>query len=238
MKKILLLQFRSPKTSQHEVECILRAMEIEKLQMDVINVTEEDKLPQLNNLKDYSGVIFGASSDYYISNLDRQVREKLMSVKPIVDYLIENDIPTLGICFGHRLLCLLAGGKVESDENQTEGGIVKIKLNEIALKSRLFEGIDNEFLIVSGHKDSVTQLPKNAILLAQTERTINSIIQIKNNIYGIQQHPELDVDGLVWRLSLFPEYQRGRTMDEIKSEFAPMPYAKKLMENFRKIVNI
>ncbi len=236
-KPLLLLQFRPSPTAEHEIECIKRAMKLKNKELEVVNVTEGDTLPAINDLRNYNGVILGASSDYNISSLSKDIKSKCYSVKPVIKYLIKNDIPTLGICFGHQLLALFSGGKVERDETQAEAGVVKVYLNDHSDKTILFNGFPKSFYLASGHKDSVTKLPKGAKNLAYSSSTRNSIFQIKNDIFGIQQHPELNIDGLVWRLSLFPEYMRDRTLEEVKNDFRPMPYAQKFLLNFKKLLS-
>lgn len=233
-KPILLLQFRPPPTAEHEVKCLKRAMGLKRGELEVVNVTQGDLLPKLKDLGKYKALILGASSDYYISSWSRDTRDKCLKAKPIVEYFVRHDKPTLGICFGHQLLALFLGGKVSRDDKQAEGGVVDIYLKNNS--HILFEGLPKKFAIASGHKDSVTKLPKGAKLLASSKATKNSVLQIKNNIFGIQQHPELDLDGLLWRLSLFPEYMRGRSIEEVRKEFRPMPYAARVLANFKKLL--
>ncbi len=140
------------------------------------------------------------------------------------------------ICFGHQLMAYFFGGKVERDETQAEGGIISIELLPKGTKTLIFKNIPKKFSAVSGHKDSVVRLPKKAKLLARSQKTKFQSYKIKNNIYCVQFHPELDTDGLVYRMSLFPEYARGRSLEEIKKEFVDMPYAVKTLENFKDLV--
>jgi len=237
-KPILRLQFRPSPTAEHEVECIKKAMELSDAEIEVRNVTStESTLPKLEELKNYSAFIFGASSDYNVTDWTSGVKEKCMATKYIYDYALEHSVPTLGICFGHQLIAIFANGKVERDATQSEGGVVEVQLNEVGIKSKIFEDFEESFFVSSGHKDSVTKLPHSAVKLASSKATDNSVFKIQENIFCIQQHPELDVDGLVWRLSLFPEYTRGRSMEEIKNEFQPMPYAAKFLKNFKKLIS-
>lgn len=236
-KLLLLLQFRPPPTAEHEVICIQRAMKLKREQLEIINVTEGDKFPKISNLKKYGGLVLGASSDYDITSLPKDISQKCFSAKPIVNYFVKRDIPTLAICFGHQLLTLFLGGEVRKDQAQAEGGVVEVFLNGHSSKAAIFKNFPKSFYLASGHKDSITKLPKQAKTLAYTKLTTFSAYQIKNNIFSIQQHPELDVDGLVWRLSLFPEYMKGRSIEEIKKDFKPMPYATKLLLNFKKLLD-
>ena len=235
-KPLLLLQFRPSPTAEHEVECIKKAMFLLDSEIDIKNVIlPETILPTEKELANYSAFIFGASSDYNATNWSNDIKEKCMSTKYIYEYALKNNTPTLGICFGHQLISLFGGGKVETDAKQSEAGVVEVQLNEAGKKSPIFDGFPRSFSIATGHKDSVTLLPLNATLLGSSRSTKNSVYKINENIFCIQQHPELDVDGLVWRLSLFPEYRRGRSIEEIKKEFVPMPFTTKFLQNFKKL---
>lgn len=237
-KPILLLQFRPSPTAEHEVVCIKRAMGLSDVDIDVRNmVLPGTKLPSTQRLKNYSGFIFGASSDYNVTDWAQDIKNASWSTKYIFDYALKRDIPTLGICFGHQLIALFLGGEVKRDDSQAEGGVVEVFLNGHSDETHLFDDFSKSFFVASGHKDSVTRLPQGAKNLAYSKNTKNSVFQIKNNIFGIQQHPELDVDGLVWRLSLFPEYMKNRSFEEVKKEFRPMPYSTKFLLNFKKLLN-
>jgi GMP synthase-like glutamine amidotransferase len=75
-------------------------------------------------------------------------------------------------------------------------------------------------------------LPEKTILLASSKKCGIEAYRIKNNIYGIQFHPELDKKGMKTRLELFPSYTKGKKIGEILSDYQPTPFAAKVIKNF------
>ena len=70
------------------------------------------------------------------------------------------NIPILGICYGHQLLCKHFGGNVINSKKREFGkAFIKIKK-----KSKIFEGIykkNNEYQVWMSHGDKVNKLPKS-----------------------------------------------------------------------------
>ena len=51
--------------------------------------------------------------------------------------IIENNIPVLGICFGHQILSKLNGGRVKQSKHR-EFGLANIYMKKIALSLKIF----------------------------------------------------------------------------------------------------
>jgi GMP synthase (glutamine-hydrolysing) len=204
-----------------------------------INVLDpKQKVPQPKDLKNYSSLILGGSGQFNITDWkENGVRDRVQQIVPLLKYVVKNDFPTLSICFGHQLLPQLFGGQVARDENQSEDGTYQVHLNSTGKKSPLFKGIPNSFYVVLGHKDSVTKLPKEFKLLASSDRCRVQAFQIKNHVYSVQFHPELDKAGLIWRLKLYPEYLIHKDLDQVKAEIHEVNYAPQILANFKEIVN-
>ena len=54
-----------------------------------------------------------------------------------------------------------------------------------------------------GHKEAVTRLPAGAVRLASSTACPVQAFRIGSNVYATQFHPELDVDGLVLRVTTY-----------------------------------
>jgi GMP synthase (glutamine-hydrolysing) len=234
-KPILLIQFRKNPTLEHEQECIIKSMDLRPDELLSVNIPDS-AIDHRFNINNYRAIIIGGSSEYNISNWSDQLNKKAFALKPFFQSTIENDFPLLGICFGHQLLSYLFGGEVVKDDKQAEGGIVEVELSKEGQKANIFTDIPQKFPIVSGHKDSVTKIPNDWVVLARSKKTTIHACKIKSHIYSVQFHPELDTDGLVNRLTLFPEYTQGRSMEEIRSEFVDLPYGKIILQNFKKLI--
>ena len=102
------------------------------------------------------------------------------------------DIPLLGICYGHQLICKLLGGKISKSEKREFGKTIirrNIK-NQSPFLKNLFKKNTEE--VWMSHGDAVTELPKGFSELASSDTSPFSIIgdNVKK-IYGVQFHPEV-----------------------------------------------
>ncbi len=237
MKKILLLQFRTDASLEHEREMICKMGGFDLSEFEIVNVLDKNPtIPQPKDVDKYRAVITGASGQYNVTDWTSEIRKKIEKVYPFLEALVESQLPTLAICFGHQLVAKMFGGEVEADPEQAETGTMEIHLTDEGRTSPLFTDVPKKFYAVCGHKDSVTRLPKNAKLLAYSDKCRVHAYQLTDNFYSVQFHPELDRDGLTWRLNLFPEYMKGRTIEEVKESYNEIPHAYKVIRNFRKIV--
>ncbi len=100
----------------------------------------------------------------------------------------KNEIPILGICYGHQLLAKMIGGEIESGENKEYGF-----MNMICQKdSILFDGLEKEQKVWMSHGDHVSKLPENfRIIASSTIVKITAFESSDKKIFGTQFHPEV-----------------------------------------------
>jgi GMP synthase (glutamine-hydrolysing) len=230
MNKLLVFQFRTDKSLEHERQCFADVFG-STAELEFLNMLDEAE-PNVPDIHKYGGVIIAGSGQYNVTDWDDHVRSRAEKIYPIIKQSVYEDFPLLGICFGHQLMAVALGGNVKRDTRQAEGGTVTVHLNELGRRDVLFENIPQKLYVVAGHKDSVTTLPKDAVLLANSETTDVQSYKIKNNIYAVQFHPELDLNSLLFRFSLYPEYTKGKTENEIRKEYKEIPHAWKVIHNF------
>ena len=234
MKSILLIQFRSDNTLLHERKCFDRYFQGKGRRLEFLNILKDDfdfSFPG-KILKNYQAVILGGSSEFYFSGNEEEKKEifqeMLEKIAPLVDYILEKDFPALGVCFGHQMLGYFLGEKVVADSSQAETGSFPVFLTDEGKRSKLFAGLPDKFMAQFGHRDSLEKLPKGARLLGKSERCNISAFSYKNNVYGVQFHPELTLNDVKFRLRLHPEYKK-KEMSLLSS-----PLAYKVLENFLK----
>ncbi len=105
--------------------------------------------------------------------------------------ILNQDIPVLGICFGHQIISKELGGKVKQSKFR-EFGLVNIKKNKESALTRNFFNRDGKNNVWMSHSDQVTKLPKNFEKVASSTNSKFCIIQNKyKKFYGIQFHPEV-----------------------------------------------
>lgn len=102
---------------------------------------------------------------------------------------IDRDIPIFAICLGTQLLAVAGGGRVEKAE-AGEVGIYTINRLDVSDPIFNFESAP----AAQWHEDQVTVLPAGATLLASSELCENQIYRLGSNSYGVQFHPEIDLE--------------------------------------------
>ena len=102
--------------------------------------------------------------------------------------LLELELPILGLCYGHQLTALHFGGSIE---NTGSGEFGKAHLQQTQ-PSALWKGIDFPTQVWMSHQDSVTKLPKDFEVIAQTEGCPTAALQHQQRpVYTLQFHPEV-----------------------------------------------
>jgi len=97
--------------------------------------------------------------------------------------------PILGICLGHQAIGQAFGGKIIQCEEIMHGKIDAIFHNH----NPIFEGVNNEFTATRYHSLIIQKesLPKDFEIIAKTKNNIiMGIAHNKNDIFGLQFHPE------------------------------------------------
>ena len=245
MKKILGIQFRiNTKSKEHEQACISREIKANtKIDfIDALDKTIDWNFPEVL-MEGYSGVILGGSGDLDFDGdrcLDDKVRkisyELLGQLRPFFQYLFDNDIPTLGICYGHQILGAFAGAQVCYSKQQGKVCSHKVKLMVDKNEYFLFADLPDSFQAHYGHKDVLDRVPDNAVLLINGgDQCKISALQYKKNIYSVQFHPELNYDDMLGRIKESPGYlPEGTAVEEI---FKNDKNSNKILNNFSKLVS-
>ena len=139
------------------------------------------KYLEINKVNPIKGVILsGGPASVYNDNYPT-CNEQLLN------YLVQNKIPILGICYGMQLLAKIYGGTVTKALIE-EHGHTPIKLTN---NSTLHDNISGAANIWMSHGDEVTTLPQGFILTSNSDNCgITSYENVELNIYGVQYHPE------------------------------------------------
>jgi GMP synthase (glutamine-hydrolysing) len=96
------------------------------------------------------------------------------------------QVPFVGICFGHQLIAKALGGRVvESDRGWGVG------IKEVEVRGDI--GLGRSYRVLNSHQDQVDRLPPGAEVLGWSEHCPISMIGVGDNIIGIQGHPEFEV---------------------------------------------
>ena len=108
-------------------------------------------------------------------------------------------IPTLGICFGHQLLCHSLGGRIERAETMSSG-VWELALNSHGSSDVLFStrgsGEGGAPVALYSHQDHVTTVPESCLLLGSAEHNRVTAVRVLGEdgsglpAWGVQFHPE------------------------------------------------
>ena len=108
-------------------------------------------------------------------------------------------IPTLGICFGHQLLCHSLGASVERSDSMSSG-VWELALNSHGSSDKLFSsrgsGGDGSPVALYSHQDHVKTVPESCVLLGSAEHNRVTAVRVLDEgglalpAWGVQFHPE------------------------------------------------
>ncbi len=169
-QKILILDFGSQYT-----QLIARAVREANVYCEIIPFNKEiEYTPALK------GVIL-SGSPFSVNENDAPS----VDIKSIAD-----KVPLLGICYGAQLIAKLAGGVVEKSDKREYG---RSKL-QIVKSNDLLADVKNDSDVWMSHSDTIKKLPDNFSISASTHNIPVAAFSNeteKNNIYGLQFHPEV-----------------------------------------------
>jgi len=104
---------------------------------------------------------------------------------------ILEKVPVLTVCYGAQLSAKNFGGKVEKS-NKREYGRAQLRVKKQHI---LFKDIEDNSQVWMSHSDSITQLPENFELLADTDSIPVAAFRKKqddgNSLHVLQFHPEV-----------------------------------------------
>jgi GMP synthase (glutamine-hydrolysing) len=106
------------------------------------------------------------------------------------DWVLEQNLPTLGICYGMQLLAQAFGGSVEPADHR-EYGPAQIQIEDAGEAAQLFGDLPATLDVWMSHGDRIQQLPEGFSILAWS---VNSPFAAMGNgrMVGLQFHPEVN----------------------------------------------
>lgn len=163
---------------------ILDKLENKNRLVNILDMQKNEELPILGK----NDVVILTGSHSMVTN------EEFWSLKleKWIPKLIEEEVPTLAICYGHQLLAKSLGGVSDYHKKGIEIGTVDISLEEDAKNDILFSKLENSFKAHTIHSQTVLKLPSNAVRLAFNQHDENHAFRVGNYAWGVQFHPEFD----------------------------------------------
>lgn len=156
--------------------------------VEVIHAYRGETVPASLPVK-YSGAI--TMGGYMGANDDIEF-PWLTDARSLMKDVVANDIPFFGICLGGQLLATAVDGKVEPTL-VPEIGVVSFRVSADASQDSVFGHLaGKEVIAAEWHKDYITDLPDEAVVLAGNGVCPVQAFRIGENVYGVQFHPEID----------------------------------------------
>ncbi len=192
----------------------------------VIDTTQTSTFPES---KDIAGVIITGSPAMVTACEPWSLR-----VETWITHLIDQDIPILGICYGHQLLAQALGGKVGFHPLGREIGTVPIELTEHSRNDPLFSLTPTQFYANVTHAQSVVKLPPNSVLLGKNDYEPIQAFRYQDNVWGVQFHPEFTSD--IMRFYLFERFdsleEQGLDIKVLFDNIQTTPNSRAVLDNF------
>ena len=161
---------------------IARGLGVDASKIRVVDVPRGDVLPDPGRT---AGAVIAGSHAMVSDGLDWSLK-----IEAWVPVLVENQVPLLGICYGHQLLAQAMGGRAGYHPRGLEIGTRKIRLTDAAEKDLLFAGLSSPFTGHTTHSQTALTLPPGAVLLAENDHDPHHAFRLGNLAWGVQFHPE------------------------------------------------
>lgn len=148
----------------------------------VVSVHEGQPLPESDSV---SAVVI-TGSPAYVTDLE----EWNFTAAKFIKEIYAQQIPMLGVCYGHQLIAWTFGGKVDFHAGGREIGTVSVEFSAAAENDPLFQGLPATIAVNVSHQQSVIELPAAAVRLASNSFDPNHSFRLGKSTWCVQFHPE------------------------------------------------
>jgi GMP synthase (glutamine-hydrolysing) len=165
---------------------IINKMECNNVSVQIISVHKDEIPPDFDLI---GGIVITGSHEPVTDRADWSERTAAWLVGAI-----KQNIPILGICFGHQILAHALGGRVGSTLAGPEFGTVSASLTPAAKDDMIFRDLPPIIQVQASHYQSALDLPSGSTILAFSKKEPHAAVRFRPNVWGVQFHPEFDAD--------------------------------------------
>ena len=120
----------------------------------------------------------------------------LAPLKQSIREAVAAGTPLLGICLGHQLIGAALGGRVTKNPNGQTVGPQPLGWTEDAAEDAWVGDHSGTERSIHWNGDVVVDLPDGAVVLARSPGGEVQVARFGPRAWGIQAHPEVDLDGI------------------------------------------
>ncbi len=210
-------------------EMIACGLGIDRGQVQVINAFLGEDLPAPSACH---GIVITGAHCMVTDNLPWS-----LAIEAWIPTVLAEQVPLLGICYGHQLLGRAMGGRVDYHPQGEEVGTVAVRLRPETAGDPLFNRLPHEFPANVSHAQSVLALPPGAVLLAESDFEPHQAFRLGRCAWGVQFHPEFTLD--IARDDILKQAdslaQAGREVSALLQALRETPQASSLLETFAQL---
>jgi GMP synthase (glutamine-hydrolysing) len=156
------------------------------------------------DLSAYSGVIaMGGPMGVY----EEDRYPWLLQEEAVLKRVIQQDLPTLGVCLGSQLIAKAAGAEVKPGSRK-EIGWYRLTLSDTARQDLLWQSFPPTFEAFEWHGD-VFSLPPGAVSLASSALYPHQAFRLGRCVYGLLFHLEVTAEMVKTMLETFADEVAG-----------------------------
>lgn len=202
-----------------EREAILRFGGLDEDELFWVRL-EREPMPQLN-FTSWDGIIL-CGSRYDAGAPEDQKSLRQVEIESALDSLLENvisrDFPFLGICYGMGLLANHLGGTIDTNRGEVIGP-ADLTLTQEGSRDPILAGVPMRFEAYVGHHEGIGRPSPEMKTLIAGQDCPTQMIRVGTNVYATQFHPELDLEGILFRIDFFSDagYYDPSDRDAIES---------------------
>lgn len=156
------------------------------------------------NLERYSGVFITGSKYGFSETGTKNAEHRCIEEKALqlCEKLLEQDVPTLGFCYGIQALALAGGGSLSTRYGE-DICAPDLFVTPAGREDPILRNVPEKFSAFVGHKDAVDGLPRDSEVLVRGTTCPVQMLRIKHNCYATQFHPEITNEAMHIRLEFY-----------------------------------
>lgn len=112
------------------------------------------------------------------------------ALKPWLQQALAQDVPMLGVCYGHQLMAAAFGGRSDYHSDGRESGTHEVHVTDAGRNDPLLEILPSRFLAHLTHAQAVVEKPAEAQVLARNPHDPHQALRYGARQWSVQFHPE------------------------------------------------